>query len=64
MQSRRPRPSIFLSYRPAWSAPLGTVAEWPAEIVDRAVPELLRLLVGQNDGVRVDAYGLIAHQQS
>ena len=59
MKSRRPRPSAFLSYRPAWAAPLGAVAEWPAEIVDGASPTLRPLLAGQNDGACVDAWGII-----
>ena len=59
MRSGRPRPSVFLSYRPAWAAPLGTVPEWPAQIVHQAPPELLPLLSGQNDGLCVDAWGII-----
>ncbi|MDP6650912.1 MAG: phytanoyl-CoA dioxygenase family protein, partial [Gammaproteobacteria bacterium] len=59
MRSGKPRPSVFPSYRPAWAAPLGTVHEWPEVIVDQASPALRRLLAGQNDGVRVDAYGIV-----
>lgn len=59
MRSGRPRPSVFQSYRPAWAAPLGTVPEWPAEVVEGASAALRPLLAGLNDGVRVDAYGLI-----
>jgi hypothetical protein len=59
MQSRRPRPSAFLSYRPAWAAPLGAVAEWPAQIVDGASPTLRSLLTGQNDGACIDAWGIV-----
>ncbi|MBT5876164.1 MAG: hypothetical protein HOH43_22240 [Candidatus Latescibacteria bacterium] len=61
MRSGKPRPSVFPSFRPAWAAPLGTVPEWPKAIVDQASPALRRLLAGQNDGVRVDAYGIIQH---
>jgi hypothetical protein len=59
MRSGRPRPSVFLSYRPAWAAPLGTVPEWPAHIVEQAAPELRPLLAGQNDGACVDAWGIV-----
>jgi len=59
MQSGRPRPSVFTSYRPGWAAPLGTVAEWPNEVVAEASPALQALLVGQNDGLRVNAAGII-----
>jgi len=59
MQSRRPRPSAFLSYRPAWAAPLGAVAEWPAQIVDGTSPTLRSLLTGQNDGACIDAWGIV-----
>ena len=58
MQSGRPRPSVFLSYRAGWAAPMGEVPEWPAEVVEAAAPELRRLLQGLNDGVRVDPYGI------
>ena len=58
MRSGRPRPSVFLSYRPAWAAPLGAVPEWPAPVVDQVSPPLRQLLTGQSDGVRVDAWGV------
>lgn len=58
MHSGRPRPTSFMSYRPAWSAPLGDVPEWPEKVVSRADPELRSLLVGQNDGTRIDAFGI------
>ena len=58
MQSGQPRPSVFQSYRPSWAAPLGLVPEWPDQIVKQAPLKLQRLLLGQNDGVRVDAYGI------
>ena len=58
MQSGRPRPSFFSSYRPAWAAPLGAVPEWPSQVVDRASADLRRLLAGQNDGVSVNAHGI------
>ena len=58
MHSGRPRPSVFQSYRPGWAAPLGPVPEWPDQVIDRASAELRQLLIGQNDGVRVDAYGI------
>ncbi len=63
MRSGRPRPSAFLSYRPAWAAPLGRVPEWPTPVVDRASPPLRALLAGQNDGLRIDAWGLVQDQQ-
>ena len=59
MQSGRPRPSVFLSYRPTWAAPLGAVPEWPVPVIDEVSPPLRQLLVGQNDGVHVDAWGVI-----
>ena len=59
MNSGRPRPSVFQSYRPGWAAPLGAVPEWSEEIVNRSPPELRRLLEGQNDGQRIDVYGLV-----
>jgi len=59
MQSGLPRPSVFLSYRAGWAAPMGEVPEWPAEVVARASRELRPLLVGLNDGVRVDPYGVV-----
>jgi len=58
MQSGRPRPSVFQSYRPGWAAPLAPVPEWPDQVIKRASAKLRPLLVGQNDGVRVDAYGI------
>ena len=60
MQSGRPRPSVFLSYRAGWAAPMGEVPEWPTEVVARASAELRPLIEGLNDGVRVDPYGVIA----
>ena len=60
MSSGRPRPSLFQSYRPSWAAPLKTVPEWPEAVVKKASPDLRRLLVGQNDGVRVSAHGIIS----
>jgi ectoine hydroxylase-related dioxygenase (phytanoyl-CoA dioxygenase family) len=59
MLSGRPRPSVFLSYRPGWAAPLGTVPEWPEQVVGQAAPLLRQLLAGQNDGLRVGAYGIV-----
>jgi hypothetical protein len=63
MRSGRPRPSVFQSYRPAWAAPLGAVPEWPEQVVAKASPDLRQLLLGQNDGVRVDAYGVAPSSQ-
>ena len=59
MQSGRVRPSVFLSYRAGWAAPLADVPEWPTEVVEGAGPELRPLLTGLNDGLRVDPYGII-----
>lgn len=59
MRSGRPRPSIFQSYRPGWAAPLATVQEWPEQVVNGAAPALRRLLLGLNDGLRVDNYGIV-----
>ena len=60
MQSRRPRPSAFLSYRPGWAAPLGPVAEWPDQVMASASPEVRELMRGQNDGVPVGPDGILA----
>ena len=59
MKSGRLRPSVFQSYRSGWAAPLGEVAEWANEVMQRSPPELRRLLEGQNDGLRVDLHGII-----
>ena len=59
-KSRLPRPSAFLSYRPAWAAPLRTVAEWPDDIVSSAAPDLRALLEGQNDGMPIGPHGILA----
>ena len=59
MRSGRPRPSVFLSYRPGWAAPLGPVEEWPEHVMHSAPPELRRLLAGQNDGVPVGPDGIL-----
>ena len=56
MQSGRPRPSVFLSYRSGWAAPMGEVPEWPAEVVAWASDELRPLIEGMHDGVRDDPY--------
>ena len=59
MQSQRARPSVFLSYRPGWAAPLHPVPEWPEAVVAKASPELRALLVGQNDGLRLGPDGIV-----
>ena len=59
MKSGRPRPSVFLSYRAGWAAPMSEVPEWPVEVVVRASDELRPLIEGLNDGMRVDPYGVI-----
>ncbi len=48
LPTAEPRHAVLDSYRPGWAQPVGSVPEWPEEIVRDASPELLE---GQNSGV-------------